>query len=197
MCSRTSLRRNWQPWEKSETSGERRHTRPPPYLPFNPSGRLGLNGAQNRFPRGRGKPKRFESDRAENPVHVLPADVAVKRIEAELRLFLGLAARILSQSDKFRRQGQTAPGRLPRKTRPKRVRLRYGSRVRSVGLRPGGPLCEPPASLPAERAISRAISFQIVRSTRLRLAHRKSRNFELFAIFAVSRSCSSGKKSAT
>ncbi len=44
--------------------------------------------------------------------HVLPADVAVERIETELRLILGLAAQILSQSDKFRRQGQHPPNRV-------------------------------------------------------------------------------------
>jgi len=62
-----------------------------------------------------------------------------------------------------------------RVTRPKRVRLRYGSRVRSAGLRPGGSLRRPPASLPAERTIRRATSFQIARSARLGLAHRKAR----------------------
>jgi len=56
-------------------------------------------------------------------------------------------------------------------TRPIRVRLRYGSRVRSAGLRRGRSLRSPPASLPAERAISRAASFQATRSTRLILAH--------------------------
>jgi hypothetical protein len=61
-------------------------------------------------------------------------------------------------------------------TRPNRVRLRYGSRVRSAGLRLDGCPNAPPASLPAERAIDRMISFQIIRSARLRLAHRKALN---------------------
>ena len=60
-------------------------------------------------------------------------------------------------------------------TRPKRVRLRYGSRVRSAGLRRAGLLRSPPASLPVERAIDRVTSFQVTRSTRLGLAHRKAR----------------------
>ena len=40
-------------------------------------------------------------------------------------------------------------------TRPNRVRLRYGSRIRSAGLRHAGYPNAPPASLPAERAIGR------------------------------------------
>ena len=50
-------------------------------------------------------------------------------------------------------------------TRPNRVRLRYGSRVRSAGLRH-----VPPAPLPAERAICRITTFQVIRSARLILA---------------------------
>ena len=60
-------------------------------------------------------------------------------------------------------------------TRPKRVHLRYGSRVRSAGLRRAGLLRAPPASLPAERAIGRATSFQTARSARLNLAHQSPR----------------------
>jgi hypothetical protein len=56
-------------------------------------------------------------------------------------------------------------------TRPKRVRFRYGSRVRSAGLR-----LAPPASLPAERAINRITTFQVIRSTRLVLALRLNAN---------------------
>jgi hypothetical protein len=59
-------------------------------------------------------------------------------------------------------------------TRPNRVHLRYGSRVRSAWLRPFGLLRGPPAPLPAERAISRATSFQVARSARFILAHRKA-----------------------
>ena len=54
-------------------------------------------------------------------------------------------------------------------TRPNRVHLRYGSRVRSAGLRRRELLRPPPASLPVERAIDRATSFQVARSVRLRL----------------------------
>ena len=56
-------------------------------------------------------------------------------------------------------------------TRPNRVHLRYGSRVRSAGLRPFGLLRGPPAPLSAERAINRATTFQVARSARLILAH--------------------------
>ena len=42
-------------------------------------------------------------------------------------------------------------------TRPNRVHLRYGSRVRSAGLRPFGLLRGPPAPLPGERAINRVV----------------------------------------
>ena len=56
-------------------------------------------------------------------------------------------------------------------TRPNRVHLRYGSRVRSAGLRPFGLLRRPPAPLPAERTINRVTSFQVTRSARLGLAH--------------------------
>jgi len=58
-------------------------------------------------------------------------------------------------------------------TRPDRVHLRYGSRVRSARLRPFGLFRGPPAPLPAERAICRVTSFQVTRSARLVLAHRK------------------------
>jgi hypothetical protein len=59
-------------------------------------------------------------------------------------------------------------------TRPNRVYFHYGSRVRSAGLRPFGLLRGPPAPLPAERAISRATSFQVARSARLILAHQST-----------------------
>ncbi len=59
-------------------------------------------------------------------------------------------------------------------TRPNRVHLRYGSRVRSATLRPFGLLRGPPAPLPAERAISRATSFQVARSARFILAHQSA-----------------------
>ena len=67
-------------------------------------------------------------------------------------------------------------------TRPNRVHLRYGSRVRSAGLRPFGLLRGPPAPLPAEREINRVTSFQVTRSARLRLAHqsRKARQEKQF-----------------
>ena len=55
-------------------------------------------------------------------------------------------------------------------TRPNRVHLRYGSRVRSAGLRPYGLLRGPPAPLPAERAINRVPTLQGTRSDRLCLA---------------------------
>jgi hypothetical protein len=45
-------------------------------------------------------------------------------------------------------------------TRPNRVHLRYGSRVRSAGLRLHRLLRAPPAPLPAERAISRVPTLQ-------------------------------------
>jgi len=63
-------------------------------------------------------------------------------------------------------------------TRPNRVHLRYGSRVRSARLQPFGLLRGPPAPLPAERAISRVTSFQVIRSARLVLAHRKHENWK-------------------
>ena len=59
-------------------------------------------------------------------------------------------------------------------TRPNRVHLRYGSRVRSTGLRPFGLLRGPPAPLPAERTINRVTSFQVTRSARLSLAHQRT-----------------------
>jgi hypothetical protein len=65
-------------------------------------------------------------------------------------------------------------------TRPNRVHLRYGSRVRSAGLRHLGLLHGSPASLPAERAIGRVTSFQVTRSTRLGLAHQSSQRGSLF-----------------
>ena len=59
-------------------------------------------------------------------------------------------------------------------TRPNRVRLRYGSRVRRTRLR----VCNysQPALdwLPAERVIRRMNSFQFIRSARLGLAHQRS-----------------------
>jgi hypothetical protein len=58
-------------------------------------------------------------------------------------------------------------------TRPNRVRLRYGSRVRSAGLRRTGLLRSPPAPLPVQRAIDRVTSFQVTRSARLLLAHQR------------------------
>jgi len=57
-------------------------------------------------------------------------------------------------------------------TRPNRVHLRYGSRVRSAGLRSHRLLRAPPAPLPAERAINRVSTLQDTRSARLILAHR-------------------------
>ena len=63
-------------------------------------------------------------------------------------------------------------------TRPNRVHLRYGSHIHSAGLRPAS--CQPPASLPVERAIYRMNTSQFIRSARLILAHqsaqRKPRN---------------------
>jgi hypothetical protein len=55
-------------------------------------------------------------------------------------------------------------------TRPNRVHLRYGSRVRSAGLRRHRLLRAPPALLPAERAINRVSTLQDTRSARLALA---------------------------
>jgi hypothetical protein len=52
--------------------------------------------------------------------------------------------------------------------------LRYGSRVRSAGLRRAGLLRSPPASLPVERAIDRVTSFQVTRPARLGLAHQRT-----------------------
>jgi hypothetical protein len=57
-------------------------------------------------------------------------------------------------------------------TRPNQVHLRYGSRVRSAGLRLHRLLRAPPAPLPAERAINRVPTLQGTRSARLILAHR-------------------------
>ena len=57
-------------------------------------------------------------------------------------------------------------------TRPNRVHLRYGSRVRSAGLRRHRLLRAPPTPLPAERAICRVPTLQGTRSARLILAHR-------------------------
>jgi hypothetical protein len=59
-------------------------------------------------------------------------------------------------------------------TRPNRIHLRYGSRVRSAGLRLHRLLRAPPTPLPAERAISRVPTLQGTRSARLILAHRIS-----------------------
>jgi hypothetical protein len=55
-------------------------------------------------------------------------------------------------------------------TRPNRVHLRYGSRVRSAGLRLHRLLRAPPTPLPAERAICRVPTLQGTRSARLILA---------------------------
>jgi len=59
-------------------------------------------------------------------------------------------------------------------TRPKQVRLRYGSRVRRTRLRITN--CSAPALdwLPAERVIRRMNSFQFIRSARLGLAHQSA-----------------------
>ena len=74
-------------------------------------------------------------------------------------------------------------------TRPNRVHLRYGSRVRSARLQPFGLLRGPPAPLPAERAISRVTSFQVTRSARLVLAHRKHerRGYKCFFLLSLIR----------
>jgi len=64
-------------------------------------------------------------------------------------------------------------------TRPNRVHLRYGSRVRSAGLRPFGLLRGPPAPLPVERVINRVTTVQTTRSDRLSLAHRRNRTQEM------------------
>jgi hypothetical protein len=58
-------------------------------------------------------------------------------------------------------------------TRPNRVRIRYGSRVRRPGLRRVGLLRPPPGWLPRERAITWVTSLQMTRSARLHLAHLK------------------------
>ena len=63
-------------------------------------------------------------------------------------------------------------------TRPNRVRFRYGSRVRSAGLRHRRSLRGPPASLPVERAIIRATSFHVARPTSLILAHQRRKGAE-------------------
>ena len=72
-------------------------------------------------------------------------------------------------------------------TRPNWVHLRYGSRVRSAGLRPFGLLRGPPASLPAERAINRVTSFQVTRSARLILAHQRTQRKENTMILGMLR----------
>jgi len=59
-------------------------------------------------------------------------------------------------------------------TRPKQVRLRYGSRVRFPGLRRADRSTTTPRSLSAERVIRRLNSFQFTRSARLGLAHQRS-----------------------
>ena len=64
-------------------------------------------------------------------------------------------------------------------TRPNRVHLRYGSRVRSAGLRHRGLLHGSPAPLPAEREINRVTSFQVTRSARLSLAHQRTQRKEI------------------
>jgi len=65
-------------------------------------------------------------------------------------------------------------------TRPKRVRLRYGSRVRLPGLRRRGCPRTPPSRLLAERAINKVTSFQVTRSARLGLAHQRHREHRGF-----------------
>ena len=64
-------------------------------------------------------------------------------------------------------------------TRPNRVHLRYGSRVRSAGLRLHRLLRAPPTPLPAERAINRVPTLQGTRSARLILAHQIALIFHL------------------
>ena len=64
-------------------------------------------------------------------------------------------------------------------TRPDQVHLRYGSRVRSAGLRPFGLLRGPPAPLPVERVSNRVTTVQTTRSDRLSLAHRRNRTQEM------------------
>jgi hypothetical protein len=60
-------------------------------------------------------------------------------------------------------------------TRPKRVRLRYGSCVRRSGLRPWDYSHQPPDCLHGERASTMATTFQVARSVRLSLTHRMTR----------------------
>lgn len=62
-------------------------------------------------------------------------------------------------------------------TRPNRVHLRYGSHVRSAGLRLHRLLRAPPALLPAERAINRVSTLQDTRSARLVLALQTHTNY--------------------
>ena len=59
-------------------------------------------------------------------------------------------------------------------TRPKQVRLRYGSRVRFPGLHRADCSTTVPESLSAERVIRRVNSFQFTRSARLGLAHQRT-----------------------
>jgi hypothetical protein len=64
-------------------------------------------------------------------------------------------------------------------TRPKRVRLRYGSCVRRSGLRPWDYSQKPPDCLHGERASPMTTTFQVVRSVRLILTHHRThRNSE-------------------
>jgi len=58
-------------------------------------------------------------------------------------------------------------------TRPKRVRLRYGSRVRRTGLQRRDYSRSLPDCLHGERAIAMVTSFQVTRSVRLFLTHQK------------------------
>lgn len=60
-----------------------------------------------------------------------------------------------------------------RVTRPNRVRFRYGSHVRSPGLRHPGLLHGPPGSLADERPIVSITTFQVIRIVRLILTHRR------------------------
>ena len=59
-------------------------------------------------------------------------------------------------------------------TRPKRVRLRYGSRVRRTGLQRRDYSRTLPDCLHGERAIAMVTSFQVTRSVRLILTHRRT-----------------------
>ena len=60
-------------------------------------------------------------------------------------------------------------------TRPNRVHLHYGSRVRSAGLRKPRLLRDPPTLLYVEQAINIVPTFQGTRLARLFLAHQRAR----------------------